>query len=111
MIKMQIIMDEEKILREKEYNLSKIYAAMDNFFLDTLHLRKGENGFYLGCNSKDDFANFGRAMSVLRRQPWFLPNVQTWLYFNSDDTDDPEEFVIEDFKEFCIRKYGVLAAS
>jgi hypothetical protein len=26
---------------------------------------------------------------------------------NSDDSDDPEDFVVEDFKEFCRERYLV----
>jgi hypothetical protein len=33
-----------------------------------------------------------------------MDNVKTWLYFNSDDSDDPEDFAI-DFKDFCLHKY------
>ena len=105
MIKMQIIMDEEKILRENKYSLEKIYETLDRFFLDNLRLSKGDDGFYLGNGAKTDFANFGRAMWTFSKKAWFMENVATWLYFNSDDSDDPNDFVIEDFKEYCLRKY------
>lgn len=109
MIKMQIIMDEEKILREKKYSLAKVYETLDHFFLDNLHLAKGEDSFYLGSGAKTDFGNFGRAMWTLSKKAWFLDNVQTWLYFNSDDSDDPNDFVIEDFKDYCLKKYRATA--
>ncbi len=109
MIKMQIIMDESKVLREKKYSLSKIYGTLDRFFLDNLHLAKGEDGFYLGSGAKTDFGNFGRAMWTLSKKAWFLENVKTWLYFNSDDSDDPDDFVIEDFKDYCLKKYQTTA--
>jgi hypothetical protein len=28
--------------------------------------------------------------------------VKTWLYFNSDASDNPDDFVVEDFKAFCL---------
>jgi hypothetical protein len=102
-------MDEDKILRERKYDLAKVNAALDNFFLNTLHLRKGEDGFYLGSNAKTDFGNFGRAVWVLKKKAWFLDNVKTWLYFNSEDSDDPNDFVIEDFRDYCVRKYRATA--
>ena len=98
-------MDEQKILREKQYNLEKIYETLDKFFIDNLGLLKGEDGFYLGSGAKTDFGNFGRAMWTLGKKEWFLENVDIWLYYNSDDSDDPADFVIEDFKEYCLRKY------
>ena len=105
MIKMQIIMDEDKILREKKFSLEKMYGVLDSFFINTLHLKKGKDGFYLGSNARSDFGSFGRAMWTLSEKDWFLDNVKTWLYFNSDDSDDPDDFVIEDFREYCIKKY------
>ena len=109
MIKMQIIMDEGKILHEKKYSLDRINETLDRFFLDNLHLQKGEDGFYLGSGAKSDFSSFARVMWTLGKKPWFLENVETWLYFNSDDSDDPNDFVIEDFKDYCLRKYKATA--
>jgi hypothetical protein len=105
MIKMQIIMDEEKILKEKKYSLPKIYEALDDYFVRQLHIMKGEDGFYVGSGAKGDFGNFGLAMWTLGKKDWFMDNVRTWLYFNSEDSDDPKDFIVEDFKDFCIEKY------
>jgi hypothetical protein len=38
-----------------------------------------------------------------------MDNVNTWLYYNSDDSSDPDDFAIEDFKEFCFNRYQVSA--
>ena len=109
MIKMQIILDEDKILREKKYSLEKIQTTLDDYFINQLHLLKGDDGFYIGSGAKGDFGNFGLAMWTLGKKAWFLENVETWLYFNSEDSDDPDDFVIEDFKEHCLKKYRVSA--
>jgi hypothetical protein len=106
MIKMQIIMDDEKIRRDGRYNPLKIQKALDDFFLNKLHVRKGDDGFYLGTGTKSDFGNFGLAMWTLGKKSWFMDNVKTWLYFNSEDSDDPNDFIIEDFKDFCAQKYA-----
>jgi hypothetical protein len=45
------------------------------------------------------------AMWTLGQKPWFMDNVKTWLYFNSEDSDDPNDFLVEDFKDFCAQKY------
>ena len=105
MIKMQIIMDDEKILREKKYSLTKIQSTLDDYFINQLKISKGQDGFYMGSGAKGDFGNFGLAMWTLGKKAWFMENVKTWLYFNSEDSDDPNDFVIEDFKEFCAQKY------
>jgi hypothetical protein len=44
-------------------------------------------------------------MWTLGKKKWFMDNVDTWLYFNSEDSDDPSDFVIEDFKAACLDYY------
>jgi len=109
MIKMQIVMDEDKITREGKYKLDKIYGTLDNYFINKLNITKGENGFYIGSGAKGDFGNFGLAMWTLGKKDWFMDNVKTWQYFNSEDSDDPNDFVVEDFKAFCIQKHRISA--
>jgi hypothetical protein len=105
MIKMQIKMDEQKIECNGRYSLERIYGTLDEYLVNRLRFKKAPDGFYLGTGSPDDFGNFGLAMVTLGKKPWFMDNVGTWLYFNSDDSDDPDDFVIEDFKEFCQKRY------
>lgn len=109
MIKMQIKMDEMKIKREERYSLAKINGTLDDYFIDRLHFSKGNNGFYLGNGSPDDFANFGVAMVTFGKKSWFMDNVDTWLYFNSEDSNNPEDYIAEDFKEFCQQRYQMNA--
>jgi hypothetical protein len=97
MIKMQIQMDKKKIEKDGRYSMSKISGTLDDYLVNQLHFAKGKNGFYMGTGSPDDFGNFGLAMVTLGKKGWFMDNVKTWLYFNSDDSDDPEDYVIEDF--------------
>lgn len=98
-------MDERKIKSEKKYTLAKIYATLDDFFVNRLHFIKEGNGFYRGSGAPNDFANFGIAMTTLGKKRWFMDNVDKWLYFNSEDSEDPDDFVVEDFKETCLAYY------
>jgi hypothetical protein len=100
MIKMQIVMDVDKITRESVYDTLSIQNSLDSFMVGKLGFAKGSGGFYLGNGEDTDFSNFGIAYSKLRRQSWFLDNVKTWLYFNSAHLD-PNEYVVEDFKVHC----------
>jgi hypothetical protein len=100
-------MDEEKILRERIYDLQKIYASIDDIFVNKCDLVKSENGFYLEHGTSSDFANFGNAMGMLRNKKWFLENVKTWLMFDNADNNDPEDVVIDDIKEFYYKKYRI----
>jgi hypothetical protein len=109
MIKMQIVMDDDKIRRQEQYNVDKIYKTLDSFLVGKLGLQKADDGFYLGRGDRKDFSYFGLAFNTLRKKEWFLDNVETWLYFNSDASDDPNDFVIEDFKAFCLDKQRLSA--
>ena len=106
MIKMQIIMDDAKIQREEYFDVTTINNVIDNYLVGKLGFHKADDGFYLGDGSKADFSSFGLAFNTLRKKDWFINNVKTWLYFNSDASDSPEDFVIEDFKEFCLGNLG-----
>ncbi|MDR1014130.1 MAG: hypothetical protein LBL86_04020 [Coriobacteriales bacterium] len=110
MIKMQIKMDEGKIRRGGRYSLDRIYGILDDYLVNNLRFAKDGDGFYLGTGSPDDFGNFGLAMVTLGKKGWFMDNVDTWLYFNSEDSTDPDDYVIEDFKEFCKERYQASAA-
>jgi virulence-associated protein VapD len=109
MIKQQIIMDSEKIVKDGKYDSSKIQAYVDNFMTSKIGFIKKPDGFYVGSGTKEDFARAGFAMTSLRQKPWFMQYVKTWLHFNSDDSDDPNDFAIEDFKEYNLNKLGLSA--
>jgi virulence-associated protein VapD len=104
MKKVQIIMDENKIRAERKYDLSKIYRAIDSVFVGKYGLVKDDNGFYIESGRKNDFADFWNAILLLKSQEWFLDNVRTWLWFNSDDSSDPEDFAVEDIREHYLAK-------
>lgn len=101
MIKMQIILDSEKIQCEGKVSASKIQQTVDDYLTGNLGLTKGTDGFYYGDGSSKDFSRFGLAFNTLRKRDWFLDNVGTWLYFNSDASDNPNDFVVEDMKDYC----------
>jgi hypothetical protein len=65
-----------------------------------LGFQKAHNGFYLGTGNDKDFSRFGIVFTTLRHKEWFAESVKTWLYFNSDASDDPEDYVVEDFTEY-----------
>ena len=98
MQKVQVVFDERKINMEKRYSLPKIVKAVDSVFVDRYGLIKGADGFYLESGCKDYFVDFWNAILFLKDQDWFIENVKTWLWFNSDDSVNPEDFAIEDIK-------------
>ncbi|MDR1184939.1 MAG: hypothetical protein LBK67_09090 [Coriobacteriales bacterium] len=101
MIKMQIVMDDEKIRRDAPYEVARVHEVLDSYLVGELGLRKASNGFYHGNGRGTDFSDFGFAFNTLRKKDWFLDNVKTWLYFNGDASDNPDDFAVEDFKDYC----------
>ena len=108
MIKMIIEMNEEKIRSAKELTIEQIYAALDRIFLKRgMDKNITERGIeYWGHERSTDFAYFGKIMLGLKEQSWFMDNAKTWLYCNSDDSDDPSEFNEEDL----LVHYGIKVA-
>jgi hypothetical protein len=107
MIKQQIVMDAERIAQDGKYDPAKVQAFVDDFMTSRVGFNKGADGFYVGSGTREDFARAGFAMTSLRQKPWFMQYVKTWLHFNSDDSDDPEDFAIEDFREYNLNHYSM----
>ena len=105
MLQMQVVLDIEKINQDKVYNAEKIQQAIDSVLLSEYKLVKTAGDIYLGSGSEDDYASFWNAILTLKDEEWFLNNVKTWLWFNSDDSDDPEDFAIEDLREHYLSKH------
>lgn len=106
MFAMKILMDEEKIIREKELDLEKIYKALDKIFAK-YNLVKGETEpdgtlNYLGTESNKDFGRFGMVADNLENiNTWFVPNCKKWLWGDNEtipDTWDWED-VLEQVRE------------
>jgi hypothetical protein len=98
MIKMIIRMNEEKISETGEYTIEQIYSGIDRIFEKRgMEKKETDKGIeYLGGGRSTDFANFGKIMLGLKDQSWFMENAQEWLYCNSDDSDDPGDYNVED---------------
>ena len=98
MQKMQIVMNRQKLNKERRYNVGKVLAAVDAVVVDRFGLIKESDGFYVGRGSSSDFSSFMGSIMALKSQDWFTGNVETWLWFNSDDSADPDDYAVEDIK-------------
>lgn len=99
MIKMEIRMDDEKILQERKYNLTAVHDAVDKAFAQwSFKGEKTDSGsvVYKDNGSERDFGRFGCIVNALKKQEWFMGNVLTWILYDSDDSDSPEDFAAED---------------
>lgn len=100
MEKIQVVLDRDKIMAEQRYSYDKMQSAVDTVLVDSYGLIKDADGFYTGQGAPDDYSNFWLAILKLKDQPWFMDNVQSFLWFNSDDSDNPNDFAIEDLRAY-----------
>ena len=106
MIKVKIVLDEEKIIRERKYSLEKIWNVIDNAFLSK-NIRIEEKGLYVGTDHPHDYANFGLVCMGLEDQEWFFTNVKEWKFFNNAMLENKYEYAEEDFlKQAKLYKAG-----
>lgn len=42
--------------------------------------------------------------NALKKQEWFMKNVATWILYDSDDSDSPDDFSAEDLTAHYARK-------
>ena len=96
MIKVKIVLDEEKIIRERKYSLEKIWEVLDAAFLSK-NIQIAEKGLYVGTNHPHDYAHFGLICMALEDQKWFLPNVKEWKFYINDMSENEDDFAEEDF--------------
>lgn len=100
MFKMQIKMNEEKILREDVINLQKVYAFIDEL-VTGWHFDKEPTTdgsiIYAGSNEDEDFGNALGIVMGLMKQPWWLENVSEWYLLSNEESADKSIYEKQDF--------------
>ena len=94
MIRTLIELDKEKIERERIYDYEKMQQHIDD--------RIAKQGGYKdadGWYTNGTWEGFGAIASVLEEKEWFMNNVKTWLWNNTDYEDGPEDKCISDLLE------------
>lgn len=99
MLKLEIKLDEDKINREQRYSVTSIYQTLEKTF-NGYHLRKdsapdGTIIFY-GSGNPGDYGAFGCIITSLKEKSWFMDYVIKWIWYNSDDGENENDFVVED---------------
>ena len=93
MMKMLIKLDEDKIRREKKYDINKINAYLTSAF-EKRGMTKNEDDWYINGN----FTNCGSLIVNLSEKDWFMDNVTEWLWYDTSDSST------DDLKAHYIRK-------
>lgn len=99
MLKLEIKMDEAKILEEQKYRVESIYQALEQaFFQYKLNLTKDTDGTmcFTGNGNPKDYGAFGSIITSLREKTWFMDYVTKWVWYNSDDGENEDDFAVED---------------
>lgn len=65
---------------------------------------KGDDGFYYENGREDGFFGFMSSALILKDRDWFLDNVDTWLWYNSDDHARTRHVFGRGCKEFFLSK-------
>ena len=97
MKKLVIKMDREKIRTDGIYNADKIENYIDSLF-EKEGLIKVNEGLYVEAGSYSDYEKFWAIIMYLKNLKWFCDYVAEFVWYNSDDSKDPENFYVEDVK-------------
>lgn len=99
MLKLEIKMDENKIRTDGKYTVESIYQALERTF-SNYQLRKepGRDGsfFFCGKGQAKDYGAFGSIITTLKEKSWFMDYVTRWIWYNSDDGENEEDYAVED---------------
>jgi hypothetical protein len=102
MKKVEILLNENKILNEGKYSLKKIYAALDEEFIEYAEMEKsvGEDGtiIYTAVKMKNEhhYAEIMISIKSFVKEKWFVENVIKYVYGNSKNSDNPKDYILED---------------
>jgi hypothetical protein len=75
-----------------------ISRRVDEYMLGILGFNKIGNGYYAGRGRVGDLIRAGYVSHQLSKQDWFAQNIRSWLLFNSDESDDPDDYHISDIR-------------
>ena len=110
MLKLEIKLDEQKILRHNEYKPQDIYAAINRAFSKYHFLKEtcpDETIIFHGNGNPKDYGTFGRLITTLKDKEWFIKYVTKWIWYNSDDGEDENDFSVEDVLYHYTRRESV----
>lgn len=111
MIKVEIELDEQKIIDEDKYYPEEIMQCLDEAFLENGQQILEADGFRRvyrdGGNTEKDFAVLSKLVLMFAKKKFFLPYAKKILWYNSDNGKDENDFMVEDWLE-GFRKRGMI---
>lgn len=107
MLKLEIKMDDKKIISEHIYKIESIYQTLEEIFSKyRLRMEKEADGtiYFYGTGDPRDYGAFGSLITSLKEQEWFMNYVVRWVWYNSDDGHNENDFAVEDVLYHYTRK-------
>ena len=84
----KIVLDEEKIIKENLYDLTKMYEFIDSIAYDC-NLIKIDKYTYHCKGDKYDLSNVGLFFfHYLMKKEWFTKNVQEWTWISEKEGNE-----------------------
>ena len=110
MLKLEMKLNDNRILQAAKYQPDSIHNAVDKAFSKYQFKREvlsdGTICYYSNGRSKD-YGAFGRLITTLKDKEWFLPYLDKWLWYNSDDSDNENDYVVEDILYHYTKKESI----
>ncbi|MBR6695984.1 MAG: hypothetical protein IKL70_06185 [Oscillospiraceae bacterium] len=111
MIKVEIELDEQKIIDDGKYVPESILECLDDNFVRNGQQILEAEGFRRvyrdGGNTEQDFAVLGKIIMNFTKEDFFLPYAKKILWYNSDNNENENDFDVEDWLE-GFRKRGMI---
>ena len=99
MIKLEMKLNDNQIISEANHTPQEIYDALDKVFskygFKKIVLPDGTIS-YSGTGASTDYGSFANVILFLKNKDWFVPYVEKWLWYNSDDGEDENDYAVED---------------
>lgn len=93
-------LDEEKILRERKYDLNDMYQTIEQLATQRAGLSKVSKNHYVFKGEKNAQAHLGiLVFNCLLEAKWFTTNVKTWEWLGDSNNPNYASDLISFFKE------------
>ena len=99
MLKLEIRLNAEQISEGGKYTPEVLQGTLIRAFQkEQMDYSEKPDGtlLFVGRGCTNDYACFGKLIMALRNQSWFMEYVERWIWYNSDDGEDENDFVVED---------------
>lgn len=99
MLKLEIKLNDSLIRQDAKYDPDSIRSVLDQTF-GRYQFRKETlpdgTVCYYGNGRPQDYGTFGHLITALKDKNWFVPYLSKWLWHNSDDGANEDDYTTED---------------